>query len=95
MIPCEQQLDNEIISTRAAKRKVYSTPEGRNELAQIILESGVLSEIVCEEGRLLHNIGIRKLEQLGLLDEEGLPGLVIWLLSQPLSYKQTVEEKER
>ncbi len=95
MIPCEQQLDNEIINIRAAKRKVYSTPEGRNELAQIILESGVLSEIVCEEGRLLHNIGIRKLEQLGLLDEEGLPGLVIWLLSQPLSYKQTVEEKER
>jgi hypothetical protein len=95
VIPCEQQLDNEIINIRAAKRKVYSTPEGRNELAQIILESGVLSEIVCEEGRLLHNIGIRKLEQLGLLDEEGLPGLVIWLLSQPLSYKQTVEEKER
>ena len=95
MIPCEQQLDNEIINIRAAKRKVYSTPEGRNELAQLILESGVLSEIVCEEGRLLHNIGIRKLEQLGLLDEEGLPGLVIWLLSQPLSYKQTVEEKER
>ena len=95
MIPCEQQLDNELINIRAAKRKVYSTPEGRNELAQIILESGVLSEIVCEEGRLLHNIGIRKLEQLGLLDEEGLPGLVIWLLSQPLSYKQTVEEKER
>jgi hypothetical protein len=50
---------------------------------------------VCEEGRLLHNIGIRKLEQLGLLDEEGLPGLVNWLLSQPLSYKKTVEEKER
>ena len=95
MIPCEQQFDNEILSIRAAKRKVYSTPEGREELAQILLESGVLSEIVCEEGRLMHNIGIRKLEQLGLIDEEGLPGLVNWLLSQPLSYRQTSEEKER
>lgn len=95
MIPREQQLDNEILAVRGAKRKVYSTPEGREELAQIILESGILSEIACDEGRLLHNIGIRKLEQLGLLDEEGLPGLVDWLLSQPLSYKKTVEEKER
>lgn len=95
MIAHEQQFDDEIIRIRGDKRKVYSTPEGREELAQIILESGVLSEIVCEEGRLLHNIGIRKLEQLGLLDEEGLPGLVNWLLSQPLTYKKTVEEKER
>jgi hypothetical protein len=94
VISCEQQFDNEIVEIRGKKRKVYSTPEGREELAQIILESGVLSEIVCEEGRLLHNIGIRKMEQLGLLDEEGLPRLVNWLLSQPLSYKQTVEEKE-
>ena len=95
MIPREQQFDNEIIQIRGKKRKLYATPEGREELAQIILESGVLSEIVCEEGRLMHNIGIRKLEQLGLIDEEGLPGLVNWLLSQPLSYKRTVEEKER
>jgi hypothetical protein len=95
VIAREQQFDDEIIRIRGDKRKVYSTPEGREELAQIILESGVLSEIVCEEGRLLHNIGIRKLEQLGLLDEEGLPGLVNWLLSQPLTYKKTVEEKER
>lgn len=81
MINREQQIDRETLSKRNALRNVYRTAEGKYELARTLRECGVFDQIACEPGAVeLRNFGIRKMEDLGLLDEESLIDLIDWML---------------
>ena len=81
MINKQQQIDRETLSKRNALRNVYRTEEGLYELARTIRECGVFDQIPCEPGAVeLHNFGIRKMEDLGMLDEESLVDLIKWML---------------
>ncbi|WP_422477209.1 hypothetical protein [Pleomorphochaeta sp. DL1XJH-081] len=82
MINREQQIDRETLSKRNALKNVYRTQEGKYELARTLRECGVFDQISCEPGAVeLRNFGIRKMEDLGLLDEESLVDLIDWMLS--------------
>lgn len=90
MISREQQIDREVLSTRRALRNVYRTEEGLYELARTLLECGVFDQLpVDPEGIALHNFGIRKLEDLGMLDEESLIPLLTWMMDH--EWKQPVD----
>jgi hypothetical protein len=81
MINKQQQIDRETLSKRNALRNVYRTEEGLYELARTLRECGVFDQIPCEPGAVeLHNFGIRKMEDLGMLDEESLVDLIKWML---------------
>ncbi|MBN2858824.1 MAG: hypothetical protein JXK93_01010 [Sphaerochaetaceae bacterium] len=91
MISKEQQIDREILSKRNALKNVYRTEEGRYQLARMLRECGVFDQIPCEAGAVeLRNFGIRLMEDLGLLDEEGLLPLIDFLLTH--EWKQPVDE---
>ncbi len=82
MINKEQQIDRETVSKRNSLKNVYRTEEGLYELARTLRECGVFDEIPCEPGAVaLRNYGIRKMEDLGMLDEESLLSLVEWMLN--------------
>ena len=81
MINTQQQIDNEVLLKRRALGNVYRTEEGLYELARTVRECGVFDQITCSEGSVeLHNFGVRKLEDLGMLDEESLVELLRWML---------------
>ena len=59
---------DENIAHRERVRNVYRTEDGRKELMNLIVDSGVFSDIPSE--RLpLRNYAIKKLEEMGMLDE--------------------------
>jgi hypothetical protein len=90
MINKEQQIDRETISKRNALKNVYRTEEGMYELARTLRECGVFDEIPCEPGRVeLRNFAIRKMEDLGMLDEESLISLIEWMLKH--EWKEPVD----
>ncbi|MGE0075335.1 MAG: hypothetical protein AB7S52_08920 [Sphaerochaetaceae bacterium] len=90
MINREQQIDRETLSKRNALRNVYRTQEGKYELARTLRECGVFDQIPCEPGAVeLRNFGIRKMEDLGLLDEESLIDLIDWMLQH--DWKEPVD----
>jgi len=90
MINREQEIDRETISMRNELRNVYRTDIGLYELARTLRECGVFDQIPCEPGAVaMHNHGIRKMEDLGLLDEESLIELLRWMLSH--EWKQPID----
>lgn len=92
MIDRRQQIDREIYNRRVELRKVFETPEGKRALARMIQRLGVLHQIPSTESAVaLHNEGIRTLDEMGVLDEEGLEYLVKFLINQPVAYKSPVE----
>ena len=92
MISSLQQIDNEEYLHRENLKDFYNTPTGLEVLSSEILQCGVLSEIADPEGVTAHNICIRKLEQIGILDEEGLVPLIKYLLEREPT-KRPVEEQ--
>lgn len=61
-------LDDEVIAHRERVRSVYSSKNGRQELFNMIIDSGILDEITPD--RLsVRNYMIKKLEEMGMLDE--------------------------
>ena len=61
-------LDDEVIAHRERVRSVYSSKNGRQELFNMILDSGILDELTPD--RLsVRNYMIKKLEEMGMLDE--------------------------
>lgn len=92
MLDRKQRIDQELYERRIHLKEFYSQKQGILELHNLIVRSGVLSEL--EEGdTALHNYAIRKLEEIGLLDEEGLDDLIIFMLKQASS-KRPPETKE-
>jgi len=82
MISKEFEIDKEVYIHRAELMEFYNTPEGIKELSSWILLSGLLSDITSESQKVAHNMVVRKLEEIGVLDEEGLEDLVKYLLSR-------------
>lgn len=92
MLDRKQRIDQELYERRIHLKEFYLQKQGILELHNLIVRSGVLSEL--EEGDIaLHNYAIRKLEEIGLLDEEGLDDLIIFMLKQT-SNKRPPETKE-
>ena len=90
MISKEQQIDRETVSMRNSLRNVYRTEEGLYELARTLVACGVFEELPYEPGAIeLHNFGIRKMEDLGMLDAESLLELLRWMLTH--EWKQPID----
>ena len=91
MITKQTRFTNADMIHRSKVRKAYNTPEGRDELVRVLADLGTFREIGPQELEL-RNYGIRKLEELGVLDIEIIPLLFDWLFSQPVALRPTVEE---
>ncbi|MFA5583611.1 MAG: hypothetical protein WDA09_05290 [Bacteriovoracaceae bacterium] len=90
MIDIRQQIDKETLSKRNVLKNVYRTEEGVFELARTLRECGVFDQIPCEPGAVeLRNFAIRKMEDLGMLDEESLISLIEWMLKH--DWKEPVD----
>lgn len=90
------KLTDKIIEHRSRVRRVYSSEEGLQELFNWILDSGFLDEIGPD--RLsTRNLMVKKLQEMGLLDEEVVREcLRNWFASRP-EVKETermMEQKE-
>lgn len=92
MIDALQRIDNDEYLHRETLKAFYNNPTGVEVLTQKILMCGIFSEIRDEQGVLAHNLCIKELEQLGILDEEGLAPLVRYLLNREPT-KRPVEEQ--
>ena len=93
MIAATQQIDTEIYLEREELKAFYQTPTGLKVLAEKVLMCGLLSEIVDDAGVMAHNLCIKELEQIGLLDEEGLVPLLKYLLTREPT-KRPKEQKQ-
>ena len=77
------RLNRQIIEHRMRVRSVYSTPEGRQELFNLILDSGLLEPIGADR-LAMRNYAIKKLQEMGMLDEAVIKGILrSWLNSSP------------
>lgn len=61
-------LNDESIKHRDRVRSVYATENGQKELFNLILDCGLL-EVIGDERLSTRNWAIKKLEEIGLLDE--------------------------
>ena len=93
MIAREIPIDKETFTHREELKAFYNTEVGLHVLSQKILLSGVLSEIRSESDMIAHNLCIRELEEIGILDEEGLKPLLKYLLG--LVTKRPEEGEQR
>ena len=91
MIRLEYDIDVDKYNEREDLKKFYlSSPIGVQEICDIVRVGGLLSKITDERQILAHNFAVEKLERMGLLDEEGLEDLVLWMLRRMPS-KRPVE----
>lgn len=94
MVRKEQQLDKNLMDRRRTLRAIFGTPAGRAYVAEDLKRSGLFDRIGTQEEVMRHNLMVDRLDEAGLLDEESLKGYVDWLFSQPLAYKDPVEDEE-
>lgn len=97
----KKMLNDDAIKHRDRVRCVYSSPEGQKELFNLILDCGLLETI--DESRLAtRNFAIKKMEEIGILDENVIRGLIksyfesnprIWELVESNSYAKQVSER--
>ena len=97
----KRMLNDEAIKHRDRVRGVYSSEDGQKELFNLILDCGLLETI--DESRLAtRNYAIKKLEEIGILDENVIRGLIksyftsnprIWELVESNSYAKIVSER--
>ena len=53
----------------------------------------MLGQISTDDEICKHNLCVRRLERMGLLDQEGLEGLVKWMLDRdPQKFPEDIEE---
>lgn len=76
----------ENIESRKQKRKIYDSEEGREELAELIVKSGVFSSLDPENKAAIgaHNLAIGILDRLGFFDQANLPRLIGYMLTLPI-----------
>lgn len=93
MISAEYRISREEYSERETLRRFYNTPVGRQELCREIYDGKLLGQISSEDDIYKHNLAVRRLERIGLLDQEGLEGLVKWMLDrEPTKLPEDIEE---
>lgn len=85
-------LDREAIEHRKRVRRVYASEDGQKELFNMILDCGLLQ--VIDETRLAtRNYAIKKLEEMGILDERVIKGIIKTYLESSPSTAEWVESK--
>lgn len=89
MISKEAGITRDEFLHREELKRFWNTETGLEVLSQRILLSGLLSEIRADSDVIAHNLCIRELEEMGILDEEGLKPLLRYMLSQV--YKRPAE----
>lgn len=98
MIPVDVQIDKATFIHREDLKRFYSTEMGIEVLAKKIVYCGVLGvlpeddELQMKNAVLRHNHCIEELQEIGILDEEGLRPLLKYLLGQVT--KRPVEGEE-
>ncbi len=93
MISASYRISKEEFNQREELKRFYNTPVGRQELCREIIDGCLLSQISTDDQIYKHNLAVRRLERLGVLDEEGLMNLVEWILNRD-PYKFPVEDTE-
>lgn len=68
-------LNDERIKHRERVRSVYATENGQKELFNLILDCG-LFEVIDSDRLATRNWAIKKLEEIGILDEDVIRGLI-------------------
>ena len=91
MITKKYVFSNKEVIHRHEVRMAYDSPEGRAELVRLLTDLGTFREIHPQEIEL-RNYGIRKMEELGLLDIETIVDMVDWFFERPLLARATAEE---
>lgn len=93
MISASYHISQAEFSERERLKRFYNTPVGRQELCQEVYDGKLLCQISTEDDIYKHNLAVRRLERLGLLDQEGLEGLIEWMLNRdPQKYPDDIEE---
>ena len=82
MIPEDVPITTEEFLHREDLKAFFNTETGLEVLSQRILLSGVFSEIRTDSDVIAHNLCIKELEEIGILDEEGLKPLLKFMLGQ-------------
>lgn len=82
MISATYQLSRTEYNERERLRAFYNTPVGREELIRDIMDGCLLSQISTDDQIYKHNLAVKRLERIGLLDEENLEDLVKWMLTR-------------
>lgn len=91
MITKDFVFKNSDVLHRASVRNVYRTAEGREELIRMLAEVGTFREITPDEVDI-RNFGIRKMEELGMLDIEHIRKFIDFFFTLPLVSRPTAEE---
>ena len=94
MIARKTVFTNAELISRQTFRNAYNTAEGRQELFRLLADMGVFSQI-REDALPLRNFGIKKLEELGFLDEVFIGQMIAFAFDNaPLSSQLSMEELE-
>ena len=87
-----KMMNDESIAHRERVRRVYSTPDGQKELFNMILDCGLLQ--VIDESRLsTRNYAIKKLEEMGILDERVVKNLIKAYFESSPAVEERIESK--
>ncbi len=88
----KRMLDDEAIEHRERVRRVYSSRDGQKELFNMILDCGLLQ--VIDESRLAtRNYAIKKLEEMGILDERVIKQMIKSYLESSPATDERIESK--
>lgn len=92
----KKMLNEEAIKHRERVRNVYKSEDGQKELFNLILDCGIL-EVIDESRLATRNYAIKKLEEIGILDENVIRGFLksyftgnpkIWEMVESNSYEK-------
>lgn len=87
-----RMMNDEAIAHRERVRRVYSTSDGQKELFNMILDCGILQ--VIDESRLAtRNYAIKKLEEMGILDERVIKNLIKAYFESSPAVEERIESK--
>lgn len=90
---CYKILSKELIEYRVRKRDFYNSEEGLRELFNFLLDHKVF-DLLTEQDIEVHNLGIKKLEELGLLDEGRVRDMLRTMLGERTRQSELVELEE-
>ena len=85
-------LNEESIKHRDRVRSVYATENGQKELFNLLLDCGLL-EVIGEERLATRNWAVKKLEEIGILDENVIRGMIKTYFESNPRVNETYESK--
>jgi len=82
VISADYQISRTEYEEREELRRFYNTPTGVKELCRDIYDGKLLCQISGDDDIFKHNLAVKRLERIGILDQEGLEALVKWMLNR-------------